>query len=126
MLGAYNLFTIKMGRNIVLIIRDGWGINSRPEYNAIINGHTPNCDSFFKKYPHTILKAAGTAVGLPKGYQGSSEVGHLNIGAGRIVKQEITRINEAIEDKTFFNNVYFQAAINNCISKNSSLLSLNA
>ena len=87
--------------NLVIIIRDGWGINPNSRYNAVANAHTPNIDSFLKRYPSTILEAAGTAVGLPPGYQGSSEVGHLNIGAGRVVKQEITRINEAIEKNRF-------------------------
>jgi 2,3-bisphosphoglycerate-independent phosphoglycerate mutase len=110
-----------MKKNIVLIIRDGWGINPDSRYNAVANAHTPHIDSLLKKYPSAILEAAGTAVGLPPGYQGSSEVGHLNMGAGRIVKQEITRINEAIEDKSFFTSSCFQRAITNCTSNNSSL-----
>ncbi|MBE0515783.1 MAG: 2,3-bisphosphoglycerate-independent phosphoglycerate mutase [Methanophagales archaeon] len=110
-----------MKRTIVIIIRDGWGINPNSSYNAVANAHTPHIDSFLKRYPSTILEAAGTAVGLPPGYQGSSEVGHLNMGAGRIVKQEITRINEAIEDTSFFSSSCFQSAINNCTSNNSAL-----
>jgi 2,3-bisphosphoglycerate-independent phosphoglycerate mutase len=108
-------------KNIVLIIRDGWGINPNPKYNAIINANTPNMDIFLKMYPNTILEAAGPAVGLPEGYQGSSEVGHLNIGAGRIVEQEITRINEAIKDKSFFEKPHFQRVIANCKSNKSPL-----
>ncbi len=110
-----------MKKNIVLIIRDGWGINPNPEYNAIINANTPNMDIFLKMYPNTILEAAGPAVGLPEGYQGSSEVGHLNIGAGRMVEQEITRINEAIKDKSFFEKPHFQRVIANCKSNKSPL-----
>jgi len=110
-----------MKKNIVLIIRDGWGINPNPEYNAVANAHTPNMDLFLKKYPNTVLEAAGLAVGLPEGYQGSSEVGHLNIGAGRIVEQELKRINDAIENGSFFKNPNFQKAINNCKVNNSSL-----
>jgi 2,3-bisphosphoglycerate-independent phosphoglycerate mutase len=110
-----------MKKHIVLIIRDGWGINPDARYNAVAHAHTPHIDSFLKKYPHTVLEAAGTAVGLPEGYQGSSEVGHLNMGAGRIVKQEITRINEAIEDKSFFASSHLQRALTNCRSKDSSL-----
>ncbi len=110
-----------MGKNIVLIIRDGWGINPRPEYNAVANAKTPNMDLFLKKYPQTVLEAAGESVGLPAGYQGSSEVGHLNIGAGRIVEQELKRINEAIKDGSFFKNINFQKAIVNCKNNKSCL-----
>ncbi|MBL7117671.1 MAG: 2,3-bisphosphoglycerate-independent phosphoglycerate mutase [Candidatus Syntrophoarchaeum sp.] len=110
-----------MKKNVVLIIRDGWGINANREYNAVINANTSNMDSFFKKYPHTILEAAGLSVGLPPGYQGSSEVGHLNIGAGRIVQQEITRMNEALKDGSFFANPHFQRVINNCKPNNAAL-----
>lgn len=110
-----------MRRNIVLIIRDGWGINPNPEHNAVANANTPNVDSLLKKYPNTALKASGVSVGLPQGYQGSSEVGHLNMGAGRIVKQELTRINDSIEDGSFFKNSNFQAVINNSKANNSSL-----
>jgi 2,3-bisphosphoglycerate-independent phosphoglycerate mutase len=110
-----------MKKNIVLIIRDGWGINPDARYNAVAHAHTPHIDSFLKKYPNTVLEASGIAVGLPQGYQGSSEVGHLNMGAGRIVKQEITRINEAIADKSFFASSCFQRTLTNCRSNNSSL-----
>ncbi len=110
-----------MKKSIVLIIRDGWGVNPNPDQNAIANAHTPNTDSLLNKYPSTILDASGKAVGLPEGYQGSSEVGHLNIGAGRIVEQEITKITNNIQDGSFFNSPVFQKAINNVIDKNSSL-----
>ncbi|MEW6096013.1 MAG: 2,3-bisphosphoglycerate-independent phosphoglycerate mutase [bacterium] len=110
-----------MKRNIVLIIRDGWGINPNLEYNAVANAKTPNMNLFLKIYHNTVLDAAGLAVGLPAGYQGSSEVGHLNIGAGRIVEQELKRINDAIENGSFFENHNFQKAINNCKLNNSSL-----
>ncbi|MDI6736304.1 MAG: 2,3-bisphosphoglycerate-independent phosphoglycerate mutase [bacterium] len=108
-------------KNIVLIIRDGWGINPNPEYNAVANAKTPNMDLFLKKYPYTVLESAGESVGLPSGYQGSSEVGHLNIGAGRIVEQELKRINEAIKDGSFFKNLNFQKTIGNCKNNNSCL-----
>ena len=110
-----------MQKSIVLIIRDGWGINSNPDHNAVINAHTPITDSLLKKYPNTILDASGISVGLPEGYQGSSEVGHLNIGAGRIVEQEITKITNNIQDGSFFNSPIFQKAINNVLNNNSSL-----
>jgi len=108
-------------KNIVLIIRDGWGINSNPKYNAVINAKTPNNDLYLTKYPNTILEASGVAVGLPPGYQGSSEVGHLNIGAGRIVEQELKRVNDAIKNHSLFRNKNFQRVIQNCKQNNASL-----
>ena len=110
-----------MQKSIVLIIRDGWGINPNPDHNAVLNAHTPITDSLLKKYPNTILEASGISVGLPEGYQGSSEVGHLNIGAGRIVEQEITKITNGIQDGSFFKSPIFQKAINNVLENNSSL-----
>lgn len=110
----------KVKKSIVLIIRDGWGLNPNPEFNAVANAKTPNADWLLKTYPHTILEAAGTAVGLPPGYQGSSEVGHLNIGAGRVVKQEITRVNEALEDGSLFNSPCLQRAVANCKANKSA------
>lgn len=110
-----------MQKSIVLIIRDGWGINPNPDHNAVLNAHTPVTDSLLKKYPNTVLDASGTSVGLPEGYQGSSEVGHLNIGAGRIVEQEITKITNNIRDGSFFKSPIFQNAINNVLENNSSL-----
>ncbi len=110
-----------MKEKIILIIRDGWGINNDKTYNAVANANTPNIDLYLNTYPNTVLDPSGEAVGLPKGYQGSSEVGHLNMGAGRIVKQEISRINDALEDGTFFNNANFQNAVQNCKKNNSSI-----
>ena len=77
---------------VVLIIRDGWGVCAPGKYNAVCTAKTPNVTSYLAKYPHCVLDASGAAVGLPPGYQGSSEVGHLNMGAGRIVEQELKRI----------------------------------
>lgn len=110
-----------MKRKILLIIRDGWGINKREEYNAVRHARTPNINSYLKRYPSTVLQSSGSAVGLPDGYQGSSEVGHLNMGAGRIVEQELKKINDLIETGKFFENKIFQRAINNCIEKKSNL-----
>jgi len=87
---------------ILLLIMDGYGINPRKEGNAIAQAQKPNLDKFFKNYPYTTLGCSGLDVGLPEGQMGNSEVGHLNFGAGRIVYQEITRIDKAIQDKTFF------------------------
>lgn len=89
---------------IILIILDGWGINPRTEGNAIALARTPVYDSILNEYPHTTLDASGESVGLPEGQMGNSEVGHLNIGAGRVVYQDLTRIDKAIRDGDFFKN----------------------
>lgn len=86
----------------VLIILDGFGYRTAKTDNAIALADTPNITAWFKKYPHAILQASGAAVGLPEGYIGNSEVGHLTIGAGRIVPQALTIINNAIHDRSFF------------------------
>jgi len=90
-------------KKVLLIVRDGWGIGKEDDkFNAVRAAKTPNMDFYLSNYPNTILDASGEAVGLPKGYQGSSEVGHLNMGAGRIVIQELKRIKDMIEDGSFF------------------------
>src|SRR5699024_541647 len=86
-----------------IIILDGFGLREEEKGNAVKQANTPNFDRLWDTYPHNQLRASGEAVGLPKGQMGNSEVGHLNIGAGRIVYQSLTRINNAIEDGTFFN-----------------------
>lgn len=108
---------------ICLIILDGWGLSSRTEGNAIRLAKTPNMDNYYKIYPDTRLSASGEAVGLPEGQMGNSEVGHLNIGAGRTVYQEFTRINKEIRDGDFFNNKVLIDAINN-VKRNNSCLHL--
>ncbi len=92
-----------MNKNFLLIL-DGWGYRKEKEGNAILLANTPNFDYLMKNYPWTLLNASGESVGLPEGQMGNSEVGHLNIGSGRIVYQEITRINKAIKDGSFFKN----------------------
>lgn len=89
-------------RPVALIIRDGWGQNPRKDGNAIAAAKTPNCDSLKATYPWSMLDACGEAVGLPAGYMGSSEVGHLNMGAGRIVIQELKRIDDGLSNGTLF------------------------
>jgi len=89
---------------VILIIMDGFGISDLTEGNAVACASTPNIDRLERDYPHTTLGAAGPDVGLPEGQMGNSEVGHLNLGAGRIVYQDYTRINRAIEDGSFMNN----------------------
>jgi len=89
---------------VTLIILDGWGINPRVEGNAIALASTPAYDKLMEEYPHTTLDASGESVGLPEGQMGNSEVGHMNIGAGRIVYQDLTRIDKAIREGEFFKN----------------------
>ena len=104
-----------------LIILDGFGINPNQEGNAICAAKTPHLDALFAKYPHTQIGASGMDVGLPEGQMGNSEVGHTNIGAGRIVYQELTRITKSIQDGDFFENPALKAAMQNCIDKGSAL-----
>lgn len=110
-----------MKKPVVLMILDGWGLTAPGAGNAISLAQTPEMDALWAKYPHTTLTASGEAVGLPKGQQGNSEVGHLNLGAGRIVYQELTRINKAIAEHTFEKNPAFLAVMENCRQKGSSL-----
>jgi len=91
-------------RPIALLILDGWGHREASEDNAIAQAHTPNWDAWWKSQPHTLLQASEAAVGLPRGQMGNSEVGHLNLGAGRVVYQEFERINQAIRDGSFARN----------------------
>lgn len=96
------------------MILDGFGIAPAGPGNAVAKAYKPNLDEIFSKYPHTQLKASGLAVGLPEGQMGNSEVGHLNIGAGRVVYQELTRISKAIDDGVFAGNAALNDAINHC------------
>jgi 2,3-bisphosphoglycerate-independent phosphoglycerate mutase len=91
-------------RPITLVILDGWGYREEPEANAIAAAHKPNWDHLWKTCPHTLLSGSGRCVGLPDGQMGNSEVGHLNMGAGRIVYQDFSRIDLAIEQGDFFRN----------------------
>lgn len=106
---------------VVLIIMDGFGINERKDYNAIAQAKKPNLDMLMKTYPWKKGYASGLAVGLPDGQMGNSEVGHMNMGAGRIIYQELTRITKEIEDGEFFKNEALLAAVENCKEKNSAL-----
>ncbi len=105
----------------MLMILDGFGINPNKEGNAIALANTPNIDKLMKKYPVAEVHTSGADVGLPDGQMGNSEVGHTNIGAGRIVYQELTRITKSIEDGDFFTNQEFIDAIDNCKKNNSKL-----
>jgi len=108
---------------VCLIILDGWGISSSRQGNAIFSAKKPNMDNFMKIYPNTGLLASGLAVGLPEGQMGNSEVGHLNIGAGRVVYQDLTKISRSIELGKFFSKEAFLKAIDN-VGKNKSSLHL--
>ena len=104
-----------------LIILDGFGYREEKQYNAILTDGAVNFMRLWKDYPHTLIGASGMDVGLPDGQMGNSEVGHTNIGAGRIVYQELTRITKAIQDGDFFENPAFTGAIENCKAHDSSL-----
>jgi len=106
---------------VMLIVLDGWGIGKDYAGNAVYLANTPNFDRLMNRFPNTQLKASGLAVGLPEGQMGNSEVGHLNIGAGRVVYQELTRITKSIEDGDFFNKEEFLNAIQNAKNNNSKL-----
>lgn len=105
----------------VLLILDGYGLNEKTEGNAVALANTPVMDGLMANYPFVKGYASGMAVGLPDGQMGNSEVGHLNMGAGRIVYQELTRITKSILDGDFFENEGFLKAINNCKEKNTDL-----
>ncbi len=110
-----------MKKPIVLTIMDGFGINQSREGNAIFTAETPRLDKIFAECPNTQIGASGLDVGLPDGQMGNSEVGHTNIGAGRIVYQELTRITKSINDGDFFENKAFTEAIANCRKNDSAL-----
>ena len=106
---------------VVLIIRDGWGYNMNPKGNSVFDAKTPVIDRLKSRYPWTLLNASGEAVGLPEGYQGSSEVGHLNMGAGRIVIQELKRIDDGLRDGTLFNTEQWKRLVDNWKQNQSTL-----
>lgn len=100
-----------------LIILDGWGHNEEREHNAIAQASTPNWDNLLKTRPHTLITTSGSNVGLPDGQMGNSEVGHLNLGAGRVVYQELSRIQKAIDDGSFYENSAFVHAVDAATSR---------
>lgn len=106
---------------VVLMILDGYGLNDRCDANAVCEGKTPIMDQLMSQCPFVKGNASGLAVGLPEGQMGNSEVGHLNMGAGRIVYQELTRITKSIQDGDFFDNAAFLAAVENCKKNHSAL-----
>ena len=106
---------------VVLMVLDGYGLNDRTEGNAIALANTPVMDKLMKECPFVKGNASGLAVGLPDGQMGNSEVGHMNIGAGRIIYQDLTRITKDIEDGTFYNNEVLLKAMENCKKNDSDL-----
>lgn len=106
---------------VILIVLDGWGIAARSAGNAISLTKTPNIDQYWVSYPHTLLSASGESVGLPRGEPGNTETGHLNIGAGRIVYQDLPRINLSIANGNFYQNKEFLGAIEHARQNNSNL-----
>lgn len=112
-----------MENKALLIILDGYGEGKKYKGNAVTNAKTPNINKLKKTYPKTLLNASGNAVGLPKGFQGGSEVGHYTIGAGKVVWQSLEEINQSIKNKKFFKKKEFKAAIKN-VKRNKSKLHL--
>src|SRR5262245_12637078 len=105
----------------LLIVLDGWGYNPSPVDNAIAAANTPNWDALWRDAPHTLISGSGRDVGLPDGQMGNSEVGHMSIGAGRIVYQDLTRIDHAIETGEFEHNGVLQRAIDLAKRPNTAL-----
>jgi len=108
-------------RPITLIILDGFGYSEDSEYNAIACAHTPTWDYLWEHAPHTLIEGSGQVVGLPPGQMGNSEVGHLNMGAGRTVYQDFTRINQALEDGAFFENTVLNQALSDTLASGATL-----
>lgn len=104
-------------RPVVLVVLDGWGYRAERDGNAIALASTPTWDALWSRFPKTLLDASGLAVGLPEGQIGNSEVGHLNLGAGRVVAQDLVRIATAIRDKSFFENRVFIQIIGDAVAK---------
>ncbi|MEM6361380.1 MAG: 2,3-bisphosphoglycerate-independent phosphoglycerate mutase [Bacteroidota bacterium] len=110
-----------MNKKVLLMILDGWGIGLNDEVSAIFKADTPFIDSLYSKYPNSKLEASGLAVGLPEGQMGNSEVGHMNIGAGRVVYQDLVKINKAFEEKTINNNPVVKAAFTKAKTENKKI-----
>jgi 2,3-bisphosphoglycerate-independent phosphoglycerate mutase len=109
------------GKPVVLIVLDGWGYSERREYNAILNAETPVWNRLWQNCPHLLIRCSGTDVGLPAEQMGNSEVGHLNLGAGRVVYQEFTRISRSIKSGIFFTNHTLTHAVDKAITHNKAV-----
>ena len=108
-------------KTALLLILDGWGYREQTSSNAIHSANSPVWDSLWSEKPHTLIYTSGKSVGLPPGQMGNSEVGHMNLGAGRVVYQSLTRIDKDIEDETFFSNPALNAAIEKAVTADSAL-----
>ena len=108
-------------RPMALIILDGWGLREETDYNAIALASTPVWDRLWKECPHTVLHTSGSAVGLPSGQMGNSEVGHLNLGSGRVVYQEFTRVSRSIRTGSFYSNATLVGAVDTVLQNHSAL-----
>src|SRR3982751_5673612 len=108
-------------RKVILIIMDGWGLGKIKSSDAIQNANAPFVSSLYTTYPNTTLLTCGEVVGLPEGQMGNSEVGHLNLGAGRIVYQELQRINVAVRDGSFAKNEALLNAVRYAIENKKPL-----
>jgi len=106
---------------VLLLILDGFGYREETDSNAVLQAHKPNWDKLWQQYPHTLINASELHVGLPREQMGNSEVGHLNIGAGRVVYQDLTRVDVAIEDGSFFTNPALMQAVGEAKQRNSTL-----
>ncbi|MEW8506749.1 MAG: 2,3-bisphosphoglycerate-independent phosphoglycerate mutase [Candidatus Thiodiazotropha sp.] len=106
---------------VALIIFDGWGYSEEKDANAIANAKTPVWDRLWSEYPHTLVNTSGASVGLPGGQMGNSEVGHLNLGAGRVVYQEFTRVSRSIRTGSFFTNETLTEAVDRAVTKQNSI-----
>ncbi|MFA5626346.1 MAG: 2,3-bisphosphoglycerate-independent phosphoglycerate mutase [Thiohalomonadaceae bacterium] len=108
-------------RPLMLVVLDGWGYSENPHYNAILHAQTPVWDKLWSEHPHTFVRTSGAEVGLPAGQMGNSEVGHLNLGAGRVVYQEFTRISRAIKTGSFFTNQTLTNAVDLAVDSNKAV-----
>ncbi|HEY0634135.1 MAG TPA: 2,3-bisphosphoglycerate-independent phosphoglycerate mutase [Gammaproteobacteria bacterium] len=108
-------------RPLMLMVLDGWGYSESSHFNAILGAHTPVWNRLWSKYPHTFIRTSGAEVGLPSGQMGNSEVGHLNLGAGRVVYQEFTRVSRAIKTGSFFTNATLTEAVDQAIANNKAV-----
>lgn len=106
---------------LVLLILDGWGYREDPTDNAIAQANTPVMDRLWRDYPHSLISGSGMDVGLPDGQMGNSEVGHVNLGSGRVVYQDFTRITKAIQDGDFFNNPVLTGAVDQAVSQDKAV-----
>jgi len=111
----------KAPKPVVLIILDGWGYSESPNYNAIYTARTPFWDGLWERYPHTLIRTSGVDVGLPADQMGNSEVGHINLGSGRVVYQEATRIGRSIKTGSFFENATLTGPLDEAIANNRAV-----